>query len=354
MTETRNRQRPVRFGELEPRSPITGLRPWLRRTRRTAPPVLAFGFAPDGPQQPPGPVDEPPLEPGLAFDVASGPEEDGQQLILKYLQGDDVPQRKADFDRGAELFRLAREIKDSNAVIAREAFFLGRAATFEGRYAYASQMLNEAIRREPDAAYAYNALESRSSWWPRPTKRSRPSEKRLSGLPTGSIPATTCSPLWRTAAIFAWLSRRYSRLFNKSPTALTCTTASGPLYQRLARRKAAEKEYRAALAISDLPEARTGMGSILAAKGKTEKAAVEFDRALQLNPDLLAARHDLALLVARSDPVKAIANWERNLRRDREFCPVAPEFGSRLPENPGPAYGMPSTITRNYSRPARR
>lgn len=322
MAETRNRQRPVRFGQLDPGSPITSLRPWLHRTRGTAPPVLAFGFMPDEPQQAaPGPADEPPVEPGLAFDVASGPEEDGQQVILNYLQGNEVPQRKEDFERGAELFRLAREIKPSNAVIAREAFCLGRAATFDGRYDYALRRLSEAIQREPESAYAHNALGIAQLLLARTDDAAASFRRAIDRAPFWIYPRHNLALTLADRGEFRRAEQEFQLAIQREPNRAHLHYSLGLMYQRLGRHKDAHREYRAALAVQDLPEAHTGIGAILATEGKDALAAAHYERALQLDSGSLPARHDLGVLVAKTDPDKAVAYWEENLRRDADFIP---------------------------------
>jgi tetratricopeptide (TPR) repeat protein len=77
------------------------------------------------------------------------------------------------------------------------------------------------------------------------------------------------------------------------------------------------------------------MGAILAAEGKTDRAAAEYERALQLDPDLLAARHDLAVLESKTDTAQAIRYWEDNLRRNADFAPSRLSLSRALRELPG-------------------
>src|SRR5207247_104365 len=75
--------------------------------------------------------------------------------------------------------------------------------------------------------------------------------------------------------------------------------------------------------------------SLLAVAGKVEKATLEYQRALDLNPDLPLARHDLALLVSRQDTAGAIALWQDNIRRNPNFAPSRLSLARALRNAPG-------------------
>ena len=95
----------------------------------------------------------------------------------------------------------------------------------------------------------------------------------------------------------------------------------GLLYQRLGRARDARKEYQAALCAEGSGRTTTAIGSLLADAGKTEDAAREYRRAITLNPGMLAARHDLAVLLSKKDAAGAIDLWEENIKRDPKFAP---------------------------------
>ncbi|MDQ2949558.1 MAG: caspase family protein, partial [Acidobacteriota bacterium] len=86
-------------------------------------------------------------------------EDRGQEIMSRYLEGDQVPQNKADFDRCTRLFQEALNL-DPGAVFdrSRALFCQGRAQIFAGQYGDAQRLLDDSIRLDPRRAYAYNAL----------------------------------------------------------------------------------------------------------------------------------------------------------------------------------------------------
>jgi tetratricopeptide (TPR) repeat protein len=337
MDATRRRQQPKRFGQMAPR--VASLRPWLYRLRRTAPAVLAFGFA----QTPGRPGDENQdlfVQPGLPFDVVSGPEDEGQQVILNYLQGSEVPQTKQDFENGAEWYRLAGQLKSSDRVTARESFCRGRALTFDARsdntkYDQAIALLGDAIRLEPEAAYAHNALGIAQLERAQYREAIDSFGKAIERAPYWIYPRHNLALARAEAGDYQLAEREFREAIRIDPTRAHLHYSLGLLYQRRGRARDARKEYEAALALKDQAEPHIGLGSLLSAAGKTGAAALEYEKARQLNPDLLAARHDLAVVTSKRDPAAAIALWEENIRRDPNFTPSRLSLARALRDSPG-------------------
>jgi len=86
-------------------------------------------------------------------------EDSGQEILLRYLAGDQNPQVRQDFVNGARHMEAARQLtRESLLLEARQDFFEGRALVFEKRFPEGAARLEESIRMDPGAAYAYNAL----------------------------------------------------------------------------------------------------------------------------------------------------------------------------------------------------
>jgi tetratricopeptide (TPR) repeat protein len=86
-------------------------------------------------------------------------EDQGQQIISHYLDGDQIPQIRADFDSCARLFAEAARLQPGIAFDqSREVFCRGRALIFDRRYADAEQLLRQSIQLDPKHGYAWNAL----------------------------------------------------------------------------------------------------------------------------------------------------------------------------------------------------
>src|SRR6202012_854161 len=81
------------------------------------------------------------------------------EIILKYLEGDQIPQTKKDFELGARYFEEAlRVAPDAHFIESRMLFCKGRALIFDHDYDHARDFLEKSIGIDPTRSYAYNAL----------------------------------------------------------------------------------------------------------------------------------------------------------------------------------------------------
>ena len=87
-------------------------------------------------------------------------EDRGRETLLRYLKGEQVPQKRADFVAGASYFAAAQSLSPESVLLESEKVFCqGRAALFEPKdYTGAANLLERAVRLEPTSAYSYNAL----------------------------------------------------------------------------------------------------------------------------------------------------------------------------------------------------
>lgn len=154
-----------------------------------------------------------PGEPGSAYDLLSSQfapgttaysfaraklqialENEGQEVILQYLEGDQVTVDPESFQNAARHFEAAQRLApDTPSVEGRRLFSQGRYEGFEENYPEAIRLLSSAARMDPDGAYSYNGLgiaylELVSSLWQSP-----PSTTRSASPLIGSIPGT----IWR-------------------------------------------------------------------------------------------------------------------------------------------------------------
>src|SRR5204862_189625 len=85
----------------------------------------------------------------------------GQEILLRYLQGDENPQTQAEFAMGGRYMGAARQLtRDSLFLEARDDFFKGRALLFDKTqpsYQNAATLLEQAVRIDPNTAYGFNA-----------------------------------------------------------------------------------------------------------------------------------------------------------------------------------------------------
>src|SRR5439155_5876288 len=109
----------------------------------------------------------------------------------------------------------------------------------------------------------------------------------------------------------------------------------GLVYQRLNRRKDAEASYRTAMSLSpELAEPYNALGSLKASTGKAREAEQFYRQALEKDPGLLAARHNLALLLAgqKQRLPEAIGLWRENLTRTPDYLPSRLSLAGALPD----------------------
>ena len=256
-------------------------------------------------------------------------EDEGQKLLLQYLSGDQTPQKAEAFLDCAAFFRDARWfVTDSPFLEAREKFCEGRALLFDKkRYDEAFQLLQESIRLDASGAYAYNA-------------------QGIGYLEHGDFPraaqafldAIALAPFWTYPRHNLALAlaedgdyngaiRAYHDAIELAPKHSYLHYNLGLLYNRLNRRGEAERSFQKAIdaAVESRDDYNAGlaynaMGSALALRNPS-KAKENLDKAIELQPRLLPARHNLALLLARKDPGQAIDLWSKILLEDADFLP---------------------------------
>ena len=86
-------------------------------------------------------------------------EDAGQRVILEYLKGDAIAPNPAMFERGAEFFHAAHQLApDDDLLLAKELFCKGRVLVFAHKFDQALESLEQSIRLDPVASYAYNAI----------------------------------------------------------------------------------------------------------------------------------------------------------------------------------------------------
>ncbi|MES1258652.1 MAG: caspase family protein, partial [Acidobacteriota bacterium] len=112
---------------------------------------------PQAPAQPPLAPLESPAEPELQARISL--ENEGDEILLRYLRGEEEPLTRSDFARGESLFRQALALQPASPyLMARAEFCEGRKLVFDKSYPDSMAHLERSIRLDPGAAYAYNAL----------------------------------------------------------------------------------------------------------------------------------------------------------------------------------------------------
>lgn len=253
----------------------------------------------------------------------------GQLVILEYLKGDSVTPRREVFEHGAKLFAAAHELAPSDdSLLAKELFCRGRMHIFDHNYSDALRDLETALRLDPFASYAYNAI-----------GLAYLQQAQYAEAKGAFLDAIRHAPYWVYARHNLALTYTEEGEFRRAVDTYNEALSLTPRYAyveynlgltllRMNRFSGARDAFRAALALDpNLARAHTALGLSYALEGDRDKAQIEYDRALKVlqrvpeQGDELVTRHDLALLVAPDHPAAAIELWKRNLEQSQDDMP---------------------------------
>ncbi len=206
----------------------------------------------------------------------------------------------------------------------REDFLKGRSILFDKKFAGAAGLLEQAVRIDPQAGYPYNALGIAYL-------EQAQLEKAIPAFRDATRKAVHWAYPWHNLALsyaetgdYNGAIKAYQQAIKLAPKVSDLPYNLGLVYQRTGRRKDAERYYRQAMALTpDSAEPYNALGTVKAAQGKRAEAEKPYSEALNRNPKLLAARHNLAVLLAsRKDRFpEAIPLWRKNLADAPDHLP---------------------------------
>jgi Flp pilus assembly protein TadD len=252
-------------------------------------------------------------------------EDRGQQVLLTYLAGEQTPQKREDFFRGTLYFEAAQLVApDSLYLQSRLTFCLGRVAIFDKDYDRAGTLLERAVGLDPERAYAYNALGIaylERADYDRAILAFRDAAKRA---PYWAYPLHNMALSFVEKGDYDSAIRTYREAMRLAPGAAYLPYNLGLVYQRTNQPRDADAMYRAALRISpDNPQTFNALGYLRASRGKKAEAENFYRQALAKDPELLVARHNLAVLLSETPnrSAEAIALWRENLAKMPAFVP---------------------------------
>ena len=276
---------------------------------------------------------------------------EGQQVLLRYLQGEQVPLTREDFLKGAALFEQAKVLTPESLLLdARGSFCLGRVAIFDKDYGRAADYLERAARLDPTGAYSYNALgiaRLEQAQYPQAIAAFQDAIQRAGrwAYPYHNLALSYVQSGDYTSAI-----ETYKQAIEMAPDYAYLPYNLGLVYQRLNRRREAERSYRDAIAKAENiePESRrrhlalahNALGYLKASSNRAEEAEKLYRQSLDYDGDLLEGRHNLAVLLAgarkggqTSRAREAIDLWRENLEKDPEYLPSLLSLARVLDEN---------------------
>jgi tetratricopeptide (TPR) repeat protein len=280
-------------------------------------------------------------------------EDRGQETILRYLEGNQIPQVKTDFVRGGEYFKEALKLApDSVFDQARMLFCQGRAAIFDHGYAEARVLLERSIRLDPNRSYAYNALgisllEQTATGRTTYDDAVRAFHDAIRFAPYWAYPRHNLALTYEQAGNYAAAERTYLEAIALGRQYSYLYYNLAMLCQRLNRLGVAEHYYLLARDAAmrnphvtqtpagprsmELGEAWDALGTVDSERGRWSKAEGDYRKALAADPQSLNARHNLALLLSRSTASKeAEALWEQNLAGETPHLPSMLAYGDYL------------------------
>ena len=252
-------------------------------------------------------------------------EERAQEVLLRYLQGDQIPQTQSDFAAGARDMEAARKLTPESLFLeGRQDFFQGRAMLFDKTWAPAAKLLEQSIRIDPQVGYPYNALGIaylEQAQFDRAIPAFRDAVRRA---PHWAYPLHNLALAYAETGDYNGAIRSYTQAMRLAPKVSYLPYNLGLVYQRTGRRKEAERYYRQAMSITpDSAEPYNALGTVKASQGKRADAERLYKQALEKNPKLLAARSNLALLLSTQANrfVEAEQLWKQNLADAPDHLP---------------------------------
>ncbi len=257
-------------------------------------------------------------------------EDNGQQVLLRYLAGEQIPQTRGDFVTGAAYFATARQLSPNSVFLeARETFCEGRAALFPDAggkrdYRRGQELLERSIRLDPEGAYSYNALGIAYLEQAVYDKAALAFQEAIRRAPYWAYPRHNLALTNTQAGDYASAIRGYQEAMALAPSYSYLPYNLGLVYQRINRRREAEAAFRKAIDLNPkegMPY--NALGYLNASTGRAAEAEKNYQQAIALSPDLVVARHNLGALYAEKlrRPADAIAEWRRILDKNPDYLP---------------------------------
>jgi tetratricopeptide (TPR) repeat protein len=266
----------------------------------------------------------------------------GQQIMSRYLDGEQEALKKPDFEKCARYFDEAFQLAPSASYDQSRALFChGRALIFDGQSQYdaAEALLNQSMRIDPRRAYAYNALgiaelerSARTGQGFREAAEAFHTAMRFA--PYWAYPIHNLALLESERGNYDDAIHLYELAMSVAPQFSYLPYNLGLLYERLGELSNAQRWFERARLLAEefrphsaspWPERAqiwNALGTVARAQDHAAKAADLFRKALADDPQDANARHNLALILAgQRDLAAADKLWLANLAVTPKFIP---------------------------------
>lgn len=279
-------------------------------------------------------------------------EDRGQEVMTRYLEGEEIPQTKADFERCGKLFEAALRLKpDAEFDRSRALFCEGRARIFDGQYADAQRLLERSIQMDPKRAYAYNALgiaqlEQIARTGQGFDAASDALRNAMRYAPYWAYPIHNLALVSSERGDYDRAIQLYQYAMSIAPRYSYLPYNLGLLYERIGdfdnaniwfeKARVVLETYGRRAAGAAWPErARiwNALGTVARSQDRYSRSLRFFQKALADDPNDLNARHNLALaLDTRREFAQADPLWLANIHAAPDFLPSRIAYAASLAE----------------------
>jgi tetratricopeptide (TPR) repeat protein len=253
-------------------------------------------------------------------------EDKGQEVMSRYLEGEEVPLKQVDFEHCADWFEAAYQLDNTNTYDRSRALFCrGRAAIFSKQYTDAENLLNQSIQLDSRRAYAYNALGIAHLERARYDEAATVFRTAMRYAPYWAYPIHNLALTNSERGDFDGAIRLYQFAMTVAPRYSYLPYSLGLLYTRLGDFENARKSFeKAREVLAEYSKPRNGvwperarvwnaLGTVERSAGRDNRAFDYFQKAQADDPNDPNALHNLALIYAkRGDYTKADELWKSN------------------------------------------
>jgi tetratricopeptide (TPR) repeat protein len=255
----------------------------------------------------------------------------GEQVLLRYLKGDEIAQSSVDFDGCAKVFSAAFQLTPEAFPLESDSLFCqGRSLIGQHRYPEAMPLLERAAKLTPGEAYVWNALGIGYLQVPDYERAANAFRDAIRRAPFWAYPRHNLALALREAGDLRAAIEQYVAAIQLAPQYSYLRYNLGLLYQQINDRANAAVRYREALdrAPGEAARARVmiAQATLQADRGQVAEALRLLDDAARLRldrEDLFTLRHDRALILSRDDRrrMEAESLWNMNLQDDPDYLP---------------------------------